>query len=156
MGRIRQGLGLVTALLVSACGTGTNGSAPQQKSVQPAPTGKVEAAGASQVARPEARTRYAWVRLRQDSYWIRPGDRTRLWLDIQSSKPVRRYDADWTAFDGRLDRWRTSDVWEWNYWTAPDREGSFYLRVWVDIEYSDGTRDREWLSEWLRVTKVKN
>lgn len=80
----------------------------------------------------------------------------RLWLDIQADKPIRRYEAEWSALEGRLDRWRTSDIWEWNYWTAPEREGSYYLRVWVDIEYTDGTMDREWVSDFLRVTRIRN
>ena len=160
MGRIRQGLGLVLALLASACGTGTvGGSAATTASQATTTTAQVAKAApvavpqGEQAVRPEVRTKYAWVRLRQDSFWIRPGDRTRLWLDISSSKPVRRYDADWTVFEGRLDRWYTNSTWEWNYWTAPEREGSFLLRVWVDIEYADGTRDREWVSEYLRVNQ---
>lgn len=124
MRRIRQGLGLVLSLLVTACGTGNSGGTPagtgsfakdpvQATSVAPAGTHS-----AGQTARPEVRTRYAWVRLRQDSFWIRPGERSRLWLDISSSKPVRRYEADWSITQGRLDRWRTDNYWEWNYWTA--------------------------------------
>ncbi len=157
--RIRQGLGLVLALLVSACGTATVGSAPGTGTAAPKTTAAASATAVaapdSQAQRTEVRTRNAWVRLRQDSFWIRPGDRTRLWLDISSSKQIRRYSADWSVTQGRLDRWRTDNYWEWNYYTAPDREGSYWLRVWVDIEYTDGTRDREWLSDYLRVSKVR-
>ena len=153
--RIRP-LALVSALLVTACGTAD----PTGITGQSATTAPV-APGASSV-RPQAdpsgqfvgegfKTQYAWVRLRQDSFWIRPGDRTRLWLDISSSKAVRRYSADWRVNEGRLQRWRTDNYWEWNYWTAPETAGRYRFSIWVDIEYEDGTRDREWLNEYLRV-----
>jgi hypothetical protein len=157
---------VASALLAAGCGTVQGSQVPggqplavsgsqsvRAASPNKAATGQDKAAGGGYVVGEGVRTKYAWVRLRQDTYFIRPGNQVRLWLDISASKPIRSFDADWYATEGRLYRWRTDNVWDWNYWTAPDREGSYWLRLNVNIQYANGTLDREWVNDYLRVSK---
>ncbi len=139
--------GMALGIALAGCGTGNTASIRPTAAMA---TGTTTTA----TARPhDVHLAHAWVRLRQETYFVHPGDRVRMLLDIVSSdKPVDRAEARWRAWDGRFDRWITRTPWLDNEWTAPDRAGGYRMDVDLEIRYTDGTSDREDLNEivWVR------
>ncbi|MBM3268435.1 MAG: hypothetical protein FJZ01_12360 [Candidatus Sericytochromatia bacterium] len=143
--------GFLAVALLAGCGAG---SVATPTKATAASNGAAATAGSQSatVAR-DVRTKYAWVRLRQQSYFVHPGDRVRMLLDIISSdKPVDRAEARWRSWDGRFDRWITRTPWLDNDWTAPSRAGGYRLDVDLEITYTDGTWEDTRLNEivWVR------